>query len=211
MGKRLNEEAGTLSKLYGLEIVPRQNGNFLLEGTLGFKVEHLNTTITDSYEVLIEIPKFFPRELPISREIGGRIQKSFHTNPDGSLCLGTDLEITLVLLDNPSIKEYVEQLLIRYLFGHSYYKIKGVLPFGERSHGGKGILEFYAEYFGTKSLESAKRLLKVLANQKYSRNKKCPCGSMRKTRKCHGATLLKLMRSVPQKLLQKDWSQSFNS
>jgi hypothetical protein len=71
------------------------------------------------------------------------------------------------------------------------------MPFGDLSHGVLGIIEYYTDLFGTADNVVALSLLKILAEDNYRGHHKCPCGSGRMLRKCHGPILLELKSSMP--------------
>ena len=75
----------------------RKDANkMLLVGKLEFYRtydEYPDKPINDVYEIEIEFPSDYPESAPKTKEIGGRILKSYHTNPDMSLCLETEYEV----------------------------------------------------------------------------------------------------------------------
>ena len=142
--------------------------------------------IDDAYEVEITIPPAFPRELPLVKETAGRIPKSFHTNDDGSLCLGSPVRQHLGLTKSPTLPGFVKNCVIPYLYGFSYREKHGRLPFGELDHGMKGIRSDFAELFGVKSHEAAVKMVELAGMKKRDANKRpCPCGSGRRLGMCH--------------------------
>jgi len=68
-------------------------------------------------------------------------------------------------------------------------------PWGELSHGGKGIREHYQEVFETDDFRTILRLLKLLADGNYRGHLPCPCGSGTIQRRCHGEKLRELMNA----------------
>ena len=101
------------------------------------------------YEIDISIPKQYPDSLPLVFEIGGKIDRNYHHNPTGELCLATPIEIEMNFKKFPSLLGFVDNLVIPYLFSHAYFMKHGEMPYGERPHGSEGILQFYEEHFGT--------------------------------------------------------------
>lgn len=163
------------------------NGNFILQGRLEFFANENGHIVKDAFDIKILVPADYPNSLARVWEIGNRIPKRYHINPDSTLCIGTQIEVEYALSDNNSLIEFVEQILIKYLFGFAVWERTGKFLFGERKHGAEGILEFYQIYFNVKDFESAKRLLYYLSSMKrYSRKKWCPCKSSRRMRHCHG-------------------------
>ncbi len=122
------------------------------------KQTYKDTFVKDFYEIKIDLDtsKVF--------EIGNKIEKCMdnHFNQDNSCCLG--------LFKNPNpkklldfIKKYVCPFFVWQAYKQKYNKIP---PWGEWSHGEKGIEEF-------------KNSLKNI-----ERNDFCPCGSGKKYKKC---------------------------
>lgn len=60
---------------------------------------------------------------------------SVHHNPDGTLCLEAPLTVHEVFRANETLINFVDNLLVPYLYIHSYYLKYGKLPFGEHAHG----------------------------------------------------------------------------
>ena len=137
--------------------------------------------------IKMEIPVAYPKKLPIIYELGEKTIKNFpHINPDskGTFCLGTEIDIRRKLKPNYSLKEYVS-LIAEFLGIYMYFDEYGVFPFGERDHGGIGIIEAYQEIFCVHSEQQVLNLMKIdKLNNRY-RNKKCPCNSSKKFKKCH--------------------------
>lgn len=192
--KILEEIKQVTTKYRKLTYAQTAKGDFVLQGLLEFSADEKGYFIEDAFEIKLVIPADYPN-LPIRAwEKCNRIPKSFHTNPNDSLCLGTGIDIDNVLSDNSSVFEFVEQILIRYLFSFCVWEKTGIFPFGERQHGATGILESYQGYFNVKDFETAKRLLHYLSKMKrYSRNKWCPCKSGMRMRKCHGENIKKII------------------
>jgi ferredoxin-thioredoxin reductase catalytic subunit len=166
--------------------------NFLIKGILDFTGRGKDQLISDSFEIEILIPETFPNVPPSVKEIGGRIPSTFHHYDDGSLCLGTPLHIRMSFLQNPTLLGYVQDLVIPYLFSYCYWKKFGRMPFGELSHGRKGIMEYYRELFQLNSDISTIKLLKIIAEDNYRGHQTCPCGSGKILRQCHGEILRKI-------------------
>ena len=175
-----------LSKYPGLRLRPIVSGCVILAGNFAFSAEGpTKEGIDDLYEIEIAIPKQFPDQLPRVRETKGRIPSSFHKLVDGSLCLGSETRLRLIVLQSPSILSFVEDCIIPYLYGYSYFEQHGKLPFGELSHGGKGIREDLAELFGVKT-DMVADFVRAAALKKGTANKRlCPCGSTLRVGKCH--------------------------
>ena len=155
--------------------------------------------IKGDFEIKIKI---FNNDLPIVWEISNKISKNYqHMYNDRSLCLATDLEQRLYMKSHTIvewIKEYVEKYFVSYI----YYKRYGVFPFGEHSHGEKGIYEFIKIHYKMNNLIEAKKIYEYVCTKKYRGHLDCPCGSGKKIRNCHGKLILELLNSDEIKILK---------
>jgi hypothetical protein len=114
----------------GLKLVAASDGTVKVIGLLAFKASARNReTISDEYGIEIGVPDDFPRSLPLVRETGGRIPKSFHTNPDGTLCLGSPTRLRLFVSGGTTLERFVTKCVVPYLYGHAYFEKHGVMPF----------------------------------------------------------------------------------
>ncbi|WP_415712747.1 SEC-C domain-containing protein [Maridesulfovibrio sp.] len=172
-------------------------GLFQVVGDIGFSSTAGGVSIKDRYQIEIHIPLEYPDNLPVAREVGGRIPKDFHINPDGTLCLAAEIEVKRRFVKRPTLKYFIEDLVIPFLFQHSFFEKYGKMPFGELSHGAKGTTEFYCDFFKVKDEVIALALLKVIAEDNYRGHHQCPCGSGKILRKCHGPKLLELKALKP--------------
>lgn len=185
-----------------LSLRPIVNGVVRLAGTLAFSADAKGLErIDDAYEVEITVPSGFPRQLPLVKETAGRIPTNFHSNDDGSLCLGSPVRQHLELTKNPTLPGFVKFCVIPYLYGFSYREKHGQLPFGELDHGMKGIRQDFAELFGVKAHEAAVRMVGLAGMKRPPANKRpCPCGSGRRLGKCHNRNA-----NVLRKQLGRPW------
>jgi hypothetical protein len=187
-----DEQIRCVQKKYAnLDISWHIDGTCELKGWITFVAKFKGTKIKDAYKVCILIFSDYPRTIPQVWETKGRIKETFHRNPNKMLCLGTPTELRLVIAECQTILEFIERVVVCYLFGHSYWERTGKMPFGERRHGVRGELDFYREFFNVDNDDKGIRLLAYLAKGKrYSRNKWCPCDSSRRIRICHGRKIL---------------------
>ena len=169
-------------KVYdGFSITPSATEAIFLKGKLHFKRTYKNTNeIEDIYELLIKIPTNFPKFIPTVTEVGGKIPRdgTNHINPDDTLCLGSPLRQLITVSINPSLIEFVEILLIPFLYAVSN-KLKNneTFIFGELAHGFNGELSDYECLLGVEGKLAVYKVLKALATKKRIANKKiCPCG-----------------------------------
>lgn len=167
-----------------------------LVGVLRLNAQIKDSVITDSYKILIIFPHNYPTEAPIAFETSEKIPQEFHHLSHNKLCLGTPIEINSIFSLNKTIRNYLEKLLIPYLLQFSYKTKYGIMPFGERSHGIKGIYEFYEEKIGLSDNSSIVKFLLSIKDKKINGKKYCPCGSNLSFWKCHMKTA-KILMDLP--------------
>jgi len=158
---------------YGdLRIVPVPDGPTKITGILSFEASAQDRgTIRDAYGLEIAVPDNFPRSLPAVTETAGRIPKSFHMNPDGTLCLGSPTRLRLALSGRPSLERFVTKCVVPYLYGHAYFEKHGLMPFSELRHGESGILQDLASIYGAPSDASVVGFVRLTALSKRVANK----------------------------------------
>jgi hypothetical protein len=188
-----------LAQYPGLALQPSPSRELVLGGEFGFAASIPDIgTLQDSFEIEIRVAAdSFPTVLPSVREIAGRIPRTFHKLADGSLCLGAPLAVQAALRGKASLLQFIERCIIPYLAGYAVFERTGKMPFGELSHGRKGLLEEYRNLTGADTNAQCVAFLKLLGMKKRIANKlECPCGSGRRVGKCHHRRLISLRRSV---------------
>lgn len=178
----------------GLSLRPSANGYVRIAGSLSFAADASGfERIEDAYELEIIVPSGFPRTVAGVRETAGRIPKSFHTNDDGTLCLGSPLRQKLELAKDPTLVGFVRTCLIPYLYGYSYREKHGSLPFGELEHGKEGLRDDFTVFFGLRNDRAAEQMVWLTGLKKREANKyACPCESGRRLGKCHNRRVNRL-------------------
>jgi hypothetical protein len=192
-----------------LQLCPVTDGRLQLVGRFQFSAAADGAErIDDAYDVEFTIPSGFPRELPTVRDRSGRIPRSHHTNPDGTLCLGSPTRQMMVLVDTPTLPAFAEKCLVPYLYGFSYRERHGRLPFGELDHGTAGLLRDFAELFGASTPVAARKFVGLAGLKKRLANKQpCPCGSGRRLGKCHNRRVNRLRRKLGRTWFAKEYDQ----
>lgn len=176
-----------------------------LVGDFSFSAHAAGTTIRDCYDLEILVPRDFPRELPSVFERGGRIPASFHTNPDGTLCLGSKLRLLSDLAEQPTLMGYADRCLVPYLFAHAYWERTGALPWADLVHGPAGLIQDYREMFRAKDANEVVAILTALATRRRVANKlPCSCGAGRRLGVCHGRDLTFLRRRCSRKQFREE-------
>ena len=160
-------------------LTSNEDGSFLIAGDLSFSAEWDGITIADTFALEITVPSDYPSEIPIVIETGGRIprDREFHAHPDGPLCLDVPLELRKMFQEGGTLLGFVKHSIVNFLYSHCFKETYGKMPFGEWSHGGKGIAEYYRTGFRVKGDKSVVLLLNALAEEAFSRRQQCPCGS----------------------------------
>jgi hypothetical protein len=92
-----------------------------------------------------------------------------------------------------------------FLIGNGLIEEGEPWPHGDRSHGAKGILEFYAEFLSTTDPMKVAKFLLDLVQGKVRGHWACPCGGGQIIRKCHKAAVDDL-RKVPQWVITQSGS-----
>jgi hypothetical protein len=161
----------------------------------------------DYYLIEIELAATFPKELPIVREIGHRIPRiaDRHMFADGTACLFVQEDWWLSHPNGYSLLEFLDGPVRNFFVGQSMYDLGLGWPFGDRSHGIKGILECYAELTDAPNLAIAEGYLKLLAQEKFKGHHECPCGSGKKLRHCHQPMLMELRSKIPWDISRRSW------
>lgn len=193
--KIIREQFGNVSEKYtGLSLAFFED-KALVYGPLEFRAKYEEQEIEEIFKVEIIIPIDYPKSPPAIRELEGRIPKDFHSFTNGNLCLASLLEIQKKFRNSPTLLGYIEELVIPFLFGFCVYKETGRMPFGELSHNGQGILEYYREFLEVDNDAIALELLKYLAEGGYAGHghRECPCGSKKRLRDCHGPRILEIL------------------
>jgi len=150
-----------------------------------YKTEFFEDFFFLSINVLIDKNKYVssPRVYE-DRRINGHFHHIY--SDDKALCLATPTELKLAFLKNPSIEFVLEHFINPYLLGFLYFQTHKEMPFGERSHGKKGIIEYYEELFNLEKSQQVKPFLEYIrSNRVFRGHADCPCGSGIIIRKCH--------------------------
>jgi hypothetical protein len=192
----------TLLRYPGLRVAPSTGEELKLVGELAFRVIGPDgTSVEDCYEVDLRVPLDFPRRTPTAAETGGRIAQTFHKLEGGHLCLGAPTDLRVRLVTSPTVLTFVERIVIPYLYGHSYFKAHGVMPFDELDHGERGLLQHFASLFGAPTEDAARAFVRAASLRRRAANKlSCPCGSGRRLGQCHNRRVNRL-----RDLLGRSW------
>jgi len=158
------------------------------------------------YQIEVEFLPDYPHCLPRLRETEGRIPHILdrHVLPtSGTACLFVDEDWLLTVGGEPSLREFLDGPVRDFFLGQALVEAGKPWPFGERSHGIKGLLEAYGEWFGTEDEAVILRHVDYLSREKIKGHWECPCGSGQKLRKCHLEEVRKLQQRIPRLLARQ--------
>jgi len=180
-----------LRKYPELRLQPAADDDTIIAGILEFSAQSRGQKhISDRYEISISVPPNFPRSIPLVRETARRIPADFHKLVTGHMCLGSPTRLRLILSETPSLVSFVERCIVPYLYGYSIVESGGVLPFGELSHGTRGLRDDLASMMGIDDDLVLLGFVSLLSMKKRRANKlSCPCGKGMRVGKCHNRRL----------------------
>ncbi len=207
---RLDEALGAHP---GLRIVPTPDvDRVCLRGELRFDAELAGVgKIHDAYPISMDIPYRFPKLLPAVRELSGRVPRDYHTNPDGTLCLGAPVRLHLALVAEATPLSFINGCVVPFLAGYSYLVQTGKELSPGLAHGDEGLLDDYKVLFGIRSAQACVRMMALLGLRKRVANKHvCPCGSGRRVGRCHHQVLNTLRAHLGRSWWQREhdgWSR----
>lgn len=163
--------------------------------------------VVDTFDIEIEVPPNFPKRCPTVREVGGRLPKTVdrHMLQNGDVCLFVQEDWWVSHAKGYTLQEFLDGPVRAYFVGQSMVELGMEWPFGERSHGIRGILECYRDLTGAASLETAFAFLALLAEKRLNGRRECPCGSGSLLRHCHMPVLLELRSKIPWRVSHQSW------
>lgn len=183
-----------------MRLQPCIGNDVAIEGRLKRDVLYDSVIAELDFFLRIEIPSAYPKAIPVVYEMGGQIPKhvSYHINPGGELCLGTELRLLLFLNRNTNFLCFFNSIVLPHLFS-SWYKTNygGGFYTGELDHGIAGIIQDYGDLLGLSNLESIIQALLVLSLNTRTANKTvCPCGCGQRLGKCNYRNKLNKLRGT---------------
>lgn len=183
-----------------MSLKPTREEMIRLEGNLAFDASYEDIGVQDEFTIRMLLPTDYPSHPPLVEETGGRIPKheDFHVNPDGSLCLGSDVAIKEVLHEHLSLLEFIDRFVVSFLLNASI-KLKQGGPFvtGELPHGHLGLVADYKRRFDLNSENQVYKALHLLSLRKRTANKQpCPCGCGCRLANCRFGRTLNRYREI---------------
>ena len=192
----------------GLALKPTADGTIKIAGEFQFRAQYDNCEeICDRYSISIVVGQDFPRSVPTVTELDGRIPPSYHTLSDGTLCLGSRARLMIELCKNPNLPDFVDHVLIPYLYGHSYWERHGRVPQGELPHGRKGLLQDYQSLFSVDSERQCIELFHLASLKKQAANKlPCFCGNGKRLGRCHNRKVNSLRSQLGRRWFSQEYA-----
>lgn len=177
-------------------------------GTLTFDRVYREYRIADEYEVEIEVPKDFPDTIPRMSEMAGRTEeiakkynlgdiRDLHKNThDGTACLCVKQVEREKVPPGSTVCDFINALVIPYLYGLSYFEEQGKWPWKDYGHGFRGLVEFYADDLAPQKKRAVNAVLTALSKDADRRtylllllapsmSPSCVCGSSKSLKECH--------------------------
>jgi hypothetical protein len=187
----------------GLHLFIEPDGSAAVRGT--FPVLSGEGRELDRYRVTIELPPDYPRSLPIVREVGGRIpwKPDFHVNADGVACVLLPDDRWRCFPVGAPFVQFLDGPVHDFFLGQSLIALGEAWPFGQWSHGAKGVREYYQWLLHTDDSTTIVRYLEVLAKPDLKGHWECPCGSGEKIRRCCRAQIVELRNKIPPDVARK--------
>ena len=193
-----------------MAVRPTSKNALILQGTFSFKATTTEgVAVTDSFSLRIQVPRVFPRDLPVVVETGGRIPRrgDYHVNSkDETLCLGSPIRLLTVIAGEASLTGFAANCLVPYLHAVSRrLKSNEPLVFGELAHGQNGALDDYVGLFGLRNPDQVMQTLRLLCIRKRLANKhRCPCNCGLRLGRCRFNLHVASLRA----LASRSWYQT---
>lgn len=111
------------------------------------------------------------------------------------MCLGSRIKVKEIIYKNPTLLGFTNNLILPFLYSFTYLVENGSWPYGELSHGSKGLVEDYQERYGLKNEDDVIDFLQYILHHPFyhpscskyvirSRSL-CLCNSGKRFGKCH--------------------------
>lgn len=182
-------------KYPAFEISKREN-DYIFSGELILNHVFEDVRMTGKFNLEVVVPGDFPLAFPKVKELSNCIDENYpHRYTDGQFCLASDLELKMFFSQDTDICSFIEKYVIPYLYTYRFYEEYGVYPYGERSHGPMGDLEYLKDLFGVDDWGQVLDIMLFVVQSPYRGHLLCPCGSGKRIRNCHGEILKKVMNA----------------
>jgi hypothetical protein len=159
----------------------------------------LEGEVLDRYLIEIELPRDYPKSIPVVRETNGRIPQTSdrHMNPaDGAACILLPDERWKVWPHGSTLLYFLDVPVRNFFLGQSLVERGDPWPFGQWSHGAEGIREYYGEVLSTNDTKVITGYLDCLSKKKIKGHWPCPCRSGKRLRDCHARMVQDLATKI---------------
>lgn len=172
----------------------KRDDSCVFNGEISLNHVFNDVRMTGKFNLEIIVPGDFPLAFPKVMELSDNIDKDYpHRYTNGQFCLASDLELKMFFSQSEDICLFVEKYIIPYLYTYRYYKEYGVYPYGDRSHGVMGNIEYLKDLFVVENWDQVFNLIFFIIQSPYRGHLMCPCGSGNRIRNCHGSVLKQMM------------------
>ena len=217
--KRFEDERQALSEacpLMQLIVAPQ---NFKLNEVSRLKHEHAvahgthclslpGTTNEIEYKIALVTPVDYPKRYPelVCNDRKLAIENlDRHIMSGGQACLGVSTDLGMRWTLNSTIVDFLRDFVSPFLAWQTYFDAYGHAPWGDRSHGVKGIFEFYAETIGVQPESSILAFMQLVVRKNNPKgHEPCPCRSGKRLRDCHRDLIYELRSRLPLNDVKKD-------
>jgi len=186
------EFCAELAKCYPTLHVIEDNGKFFIRGSL--PIEYQGQEL-DRFIVEIDLQPLSQGNLPIVREIGGRIPwiPDRHINQeDGSACICIPEDYFRRHPGTFQLMDFIKNSVHGFFIGQALVEQGDPWPHGEWKHREEGREQWIGEFVESLSPEQKKAYSGVLALKELKGHIMCPCLSGRRVRDCHYIFLQRL-------------------
>jgi hypothetical protein len=185
----------------GMSVRPATEAGVLVAGEYYLDATHQSAgRKSQTFYLELKIPPSFPSSPPVIHEVGGLIPREadFHVNEsDGSFCLGTPLNLKMVLHLCPDLAEFLRASLRPFLYAVMVkLEVGGSFVFGELPHGNAGVATDFATQLNIEN-SLVPYAIKLLTMKKRVANKRpCPCRCGMRLGSCRTNILISRLRQV---------------
>lgn len=189
-----NYDIEMVKKKYPTLEISKREDDYIFSGEFVLNHVYDEVRMTGKFNLEIVVPGDFPLAFPKVRELSNYIDENYpHRYKSGQLCLASDLELKMFFSQDTDMCSFIEKYVIPYLYTYRFYEEYGVYPYGERSHGTIGDLEYLKDLFKVDDWGQVLDFMLYVVQSPYRGHLLCPCGSGKKIRNCHGEILKKVI------------------
>lgn len=170
-------------------------GAICVRGTL--PLEHGGEEL-DHFSIEVDLSPVRAGDLPIVREVGGRIPwtKDRHVNEDGSACVCLPEDYLQKHPGAFDLGEFLSGPVTSFFIGQALVDRGHEWPHGEWAHGEQGTGAWLQEFLESLTPKQLRDYLVVLADAEPKGHCWCPCGRRLRLSGCHLAFIRLLRRHI---------------